>query len=720
MTYYDLSKEQQEFCGYALLGKSVLVDACIGSGKTTAIQILCDLFSRSKSILYLTYNKLLKLDAKARISGYNTDVTNYHGFAYRELVQRGISTPVSECIANYVRAAPMTRHYDVLILDEYQDIDSEIAQMLQHIKNCNPGIQIVAVGDMAQKIYDKTRLDVMRFITGFLPAGYLSMEFTQCFRLGRGHALMLGEIWGKRIVGVNRDFQVEAMSWKDVCAFAARQEPGALLCLGSNDGKRSRLLNYLEDRYPMKFNKDTVWSKISDHAESTSPGEGVAIFTTYDGCKGMERDVCIVFDWDDAYWASRTQKPNARYEIIRNIFCVAASRGKRRIIFVKSNKAFLQKETLMMNTGRYDDFKDVGISGMFDFKFAEDIEDAYKTLDVRRVRGPGDAISVPTSDGLIDLSPCISLFTLAAYFEDYDIDSMIDQYFQLNPDQDYAAIPDRDEMTVEQKILYLVSLETHQKRYWNQVKLPFLPAGKIGDIMARLARELPRDAVAQSESVIGFYDKHGGHAFNATGLITVEHCGCVYDIRFVNELDHTHFLQLASHMIARKYSVGRVWNVRTDEIWEVRIPNEKVLLDKIAICITKGQLPMYYGPDAGGSENVKRKPAQAVWTPGADVIIDLAKSRDVLDELDRIVSGKCTAARRKVLNLCKTQPELAGRAAYTALTGRFRSDKQRAAAVWTVFHDAGIPAMFAVETTFLKHFREYTALLAQGGYKQEP
>ena len=54
--------------------------------------------------------------------------------------------------------------------------------MLKHIKSTNSNIQIIAVGDMAQKIYDKTTLDVPVFMKQFL-GGHINLQFTSCFRL---------------------------------------------------------------------------------------------------------------------------------------------------------------------------------------------------------------------------------------------------------------------------------------------------------------------------------------------------------------------------------------------------------------------------------------------------------------------------------------------------------------------------------------------------------
>ena len=41
VTQIMLSPEQSLFIGKALMGDNILVDACIGSGKTTAIERLC-------------------------------------------------------------------------------------------------------------------------------------------------------------------------------------------------------------------------------------------------------------------------------------------------------------------------------------------------------------------------------------------------------------------------------------------------------------------------------------------------------------------------------------------------------------------------------------------------------------------------------------------------------------------------------------------------------
>ena len=309
----QLSDEQELFLNKALSGANILVDACIGSGKTTAIQHLCYAFPETTQILYLTYNKLLKLDAKGRIKNKNVTVTNYHGFAYAALIRAGMHPNISDTIQLFNTAKPNIKSYDVLIIDEYQDIEQEFSELLEYIKGKNPAIQIIAVGDMAQKIYDKTSLDVLAFMEEFL-GQHINLTFTKCFRLSSDLAEKLGRIWKKEIVGVNDSCKVEEMTVPEAISFLSLQDPGEIICLGARSGCMTGVLNDLENTYPDKFNKKTVYASIADNDSfgKSEPKKTSAIFTTFDSSKGLERKICVVFDFTASYWDLRVTKPQQK------------------------------------------------------------------------------------------------------------------------------------------------------------------------------------------------------------------------------------------------------------------------------------------------------------------------------------------------------------------------------------------------------------------------
>lgn len=113
----------------------------------------------------------------------------------------------------------------------------------------------------------------------------------------------------------------------------------------------------------------------------------------------MERPICVVFDFTEEYWSSRTNKPMARYEILRNLFCVAASRGKQRIIFVNSDHP-LSDKSLMTPTKTLRGFPHpFAFSEMFDHKFIEDVDVCYKLLEVTPIeRNDTTTIDIQTAD----------------------------------------------------------------------------------------------------------------------------------------------------------------------------------------------------------------------------------------------------------------------------------------------------------------------------------
>ena len=71
----------------------------------------------------------------------------------------------------------------------------------------------------------------------------------------------------------------------------------------------------------------------------------------------------------------------------------------------------------------------------------------------------------------------------------------------------------------------------------------------------------------------------------------------VYELKFVSELSHDHFLQCACYMVALNKEKGVLWNTRDNTLYEIRIPNKAAFLDAVARAATKRKLDRYYHPD---------------------------------------------------------------------------------------------------------------------------
>lgn len=581
------SIEQKQFINHAKQGENILVDACIGSGKTTAIQKLCMSLPSNKRILYLTYNKLLKLDAQSKIRNPNVLVQNYHGFAYMINRQAGLYSGVSDLIQTTLQNKPPVPQYDLLILDEYQDIDLEISQLLEYIKSMNPNLQIIAVGDMEQKIYDKTTLDVSEFIPNFLDE-HTTLEFTQCFRLSSDLASTLGRIWNKDIKGVNPNCIVESMSQHKVVEFLAQSNTEDIMCLGARTGVMSNVLNTLEMTHPEKFNKHTVYASISDHVGTVSPTPTSAIFTTFDSSKGMERKICVVFDYDIAYWSIRLRKPQQKYNILRNIFLVAASRGKDHIIFVKGNNDILDEKILSTVPKQQAAISDMSMSSLFAFKYHEDVDKAYSLITVKQIADKDNdykIIDIPTADGLIDLSPCISIYQLTSYFNQYNIDRDLEL---LNQQKYKRSLPDyQRNLTLDKKVLLLTSLLTNQRRYQKQVSLPFISSENLTLLHNRIATRLSHNERVQVYSNIVFQPTNG-KPFEAQGYADVIKDDVLYELFYGDEISHELFLECACNMIGTQTQKGVVWNIRDNTIYSVTINDEEKFINSVLKTATKG------------------------------------------------------------------------------------------------------------------------------------
>jgi len=386
------------------------------------------------------------------------------------------------------------------------------------------------------------------------------------------------------------------MEVNEVVQFLSEQTPKDILCLGMRGwGVLSDVLNRLESDYPEKFNKRTVYASISDRDSSgnVEPKRGSAIFTSFDGSKGLERKICVVFDFTVSYWVRRIRWSQQPYEILRNIFCVAASRGKEHIIFVKHDDEMLSKEILSTKV-ETNKFRPVDISKMFHFKFKESIEECYNLLDITPLNQMDlSNIYIKNKDENIDLSPCIGIYQEAVYFDNYNIDEDIELFLEFNPQKRFLYTEQVKQSSLENKILFLTSLETKQDRYITQVDTPFVPPAEGKRLSERLSSMFRKDENVQVRCSIDFPDDSGKHLFYASGLADVVKDNVVYELKFVSELTHEHFLQCASYVVALNLEKGVLWNTRNNMMYEITVPNKAEFLNAVARTVTKDYLKGY-------------------------------------------------------------------------------------------------------------------------------
>lgn len=280
------------------------------------------------------------------------------------------------------------------------------------------------------------------------------------------------------------------------------------------------------------------------------------------------------------------EKALQKYEILRNIFCVAASRGKNHIIFINDGHQRLSEKTLSTPKIIEKRNKRMDISKMFDFKYKENVEECYQLLEIEPKQVKDHRrIEVKNQDGLIDLSPCIGNHQEASFFENYDID--IDIQFRL--EFDLPSMRAEYENTykhasTEEKILFLTSLETKQRRYRTQVDLPFITEDEKKEIHERLAEVFVPTEEVQAECEI----KSGISQENleARGYADVVKDNTVYELKFVAELQHTHFLQCACYMIGLHLDRGILWNVKTNDMYEIKIPDKDGFMQQVWKTVT--------------------------------------------------------------------------------------------------------------------------------------
>lgn len=161
------SREQTNIILAISAGKNVITNSVAGSGKTTTIMHVAMAVTAGDSpreVLVLTYNRKLRHETIARASraGIPLEIHTYHSFAVKYLSSACINDRgmIGAIDGEWRRELP---HWDLIVIDEAQDMTTLYYRLVRKIVAGYPMIQYCIIGDDKQSIYDFNNAD-SRFI----------------------------------------------------------------------------------------------------------------------------------------------------------------------------------------------------------------------------------------------------------------------------------------------------------------------------------------------------------------------------------------------------------------------------------------------------------------------------------------------------------------------------------------------------------------------------
>jgi hypothetical protein len=348
----EFSIEQYNIIQQLSLNNNVVVDSVAGSGKTTTILHIAKRFNMN--ILHLTYNKKLKLETreKAKKLGINNiEVHSYHSFCVKYYDNECFNDSIINKIIKNLKHRLKKFSFDLIVLDEAQDITSLYYELICKIYKDNKNIntKICIFGDKKQSIFDFNKAD-QRFIEyatdlfNFNSYNWIRCNLPVSFRITYEMSLFINKCLLKedRIISNkktnNKPRYIICDCFGDRLGTSSRTfeevkyyfnlgyKPSDIFILAPSIKSGSTPVRQLENEIKREMPNVMVYVPTNDDEELDEKLlEGKIIFSTFHQTKGLERKVVIIFNFDNSYF--EFYKKDANPCICSNELYVATTRG---------------------------------------------------------------------------------------------------------------------------------------------------------------------------------------------------------------------------------------------------------------------------------------------------------------------------------------------------------------------------------------------------------
>jgi len=413
---------------------NIIVDAVAGSGKTTTILHIALKYNKF-NILIITYNTKLRIETSNRIQELNLkniEIQTYHGFCTKYYQNCRTDNQINNILKSNIKNRKKFK-YDLLILDEAQDITITYFELLCKIINDNNGIQHICIlGDKNQSIFDFNKAD-SRFITladklfNFNDLSWIKCELSTSYRLTHEMSKFMNDciLQENRVVAQKNGPKVKYI----ICNTFREPKPGYNY-IPFNEVMRY-LNNYSRDDIfilgPSVKSEGTpirnLANKLTEHKiEIFVPNNDdekidldvirdKIVFSTFHQVKGLERKVVLVFGVTDNYFKyyAKSADPNK----CPNTIYVALTRAKECMTLFHHYKDnycnFIDTQKLKMCTYFYEDpryklhahngpsnMKEIGATELLKHLPFEIINHAKSYLKITEIQKKSDKIDIKT------------------------------------------------------------------------------------------------------------------------------------------------------------------------------------------------------------------------------------------------------------------------------------------------------------------------------------
>jgi AAA domain len=438
----NISNEQQNIVYELFKENNVIVDSVAGSGKTTTILHIANQFP-DKEILLLTYNARLKEETRNKKREHhlaNIEVHSYHSFGVKYYLNTCFTDTEIDIIVKQNLARLKSYKYDIIVLDEAQDISPLLFHLICKIVkdngnsngngngngNGNDKMQICILGDERQSIFDFNKAD-QRFITfadkifSFNALEWKRCKLTQSFRCTSEMCEFINKcLYKESFIFSSKSgvkprymicdaFGIEIIEIIKYYIYELGYSPTDIFILAPSVKSDKSPVRQLENQIKRELRDIPVFVPVNDEAKLDNDIlAGKLVFSTFHQTKGLERKVVIVFNFDNSYFLyyKKENDPN----VCPNELYVATTRALEHLVllhhFQNDYLPFLYKENIkeycdvtevkIKSQKSSKDKFDTAVTDMVAHLPQEVLDESYQYLDVITVKEKSIPIDIPT------------------------------------------------------------------------------------------------------------------------------------------------------------------------------------------------------------------------------------------------------------------------------------------------------------------------------------